>query len=194
LRFLAIAANRILGGPFKVAMFVMTAVVAAVSLVQAFPLEHKQNLAYDSLVARILASPDGKDSVYLIAGDAVHEGDFVASVAFQNPAADHIVIRSTKALAETDWGMTFYAPRFRSSAAMAAALNQSWVSLVVIQEDCPRPDVQMLRSAVSEFGWQPTPPQSAALVFRRTAQLPAGKIRVEVDMGSTLGKDLQASP
>lgn len=194
LRSLAIAANKILGGPLQVAVFVPTVLVAAVSVVQAFPLERKQNLAYEPLVARILASPEGIDPVYLIAGDALHEGDFIASVAFQDPAVDHIVVRSTKALAVTDWGMNSYRPRFQSSAEMAAALNKSWVSLVVIQQDCPRPDVRMLRSAMSEFGWQPVPAQSNLLVFRRSAAFPAGKITVDVDMGWTLGKDIQASP
>ena len=90
--------------------------------------------------------------------------------------------------------MAYYRPLFKSSTDMVAYLNQSWISLVVIQEDCARPDAEMLRAAMIESKWSQLPAPSGTLVYRRTTPLPPGQIRIRLDMRTKLGKYLEATP
>jgi hypothetical protein len=132
--------------------------------------------------------------VYLVGGDAEHEGSFIEDVAFDDQAAKHFVVRSTKALIKTDWSMSYYQPLYRSAADMAAFLNQSRISLVVVQEGLARPDLQMLSAAAVQAAWSPVPAPSGTLAWRRTTPLPPGEVRVSVDMRDKLGKYLSAGP
>jgi hypothetical protein len=194
LLFLAKAMNGVIAGSKRWAIVALAMLLAATSILHAWPLEHKRNLGYEPVVAGILSGPVGGKQVYLIAGDGDNEGDFIASVALRDPAATHIVLRSTKALAATDWNMHYYVNLFQSSTEMAAFLKNSWISLVVIQQDCLRPDVQMLRSAMDELKWVAVPAASGLLEYRRVTPLPPGPIRITVDMRESLGKELEATP
>jgi hypothetical protein len=173
---------------------ILAAFVGAASVVRTLPFAQKPRVTYEPYVAEILAGPDGNKPVYLIAGDEIHEGAFIASVALQDPAANHIVLRATKALAVTDWSMTYYEPLFRNTADMAAFLNRSWISLVIIQQDSVRPDVRMLHATMLESKWLPVWAPSGTLAYRRTAPLPSGTMTIRVDMRGSLGKYLEATP
>lgn len=193
LSFLArIAAALRLPPPVTVTALVMLA--AAASLMRALPLMRKPDLAYESLVGEILKGPDGDKLVYLVAGDAIHEGDFIASLAMREPAAKHIVLRSTKAFAKTDWPQSVYEPFVQSTAAMAAFLKESWISLVIIQEGGVRPDLDMLRTTMPDSGWLRVPAPAGTLVYRRTTPLPPGEITIRIDMRRKLGKYLTVTP
>jgi hypothetical protein len=180
--------------PLFAAIAMLALFVAAASLMRALPIRQKPNVAYESFVAGILAGADGARPVYLIGGDPDHEGGFIEDVALQEPAAKHIVLRATKALARTDWSTTYYEPLFKSTPEMAAFLNQSWISLVVLQEGAVRPDLQMLHATMLESRWTPLPAPSGTLAWRRTTPLPSGEIRVRIDMRESLGKVLEAAP
>jgi hypothetical protein len=168
--------------------------VAGAGLVQGWPLIDKSNVGYEPFVSEILSGPDGDNPVYLVAGDSSHEGSFITSLVLREPAARHIVLRSTKVLAKADWLVTRYEPLFSNASEMAAFLNESWISLVVIQEGASRPDVGMLRAAMPGSGWLPVSAPAGTLAYRRTTPLPAGEIRIRVDMRKKLGKYLEAIP
>ncbi|MGD0731339.1 MAG: glycosyltransferase family 39 protein [Terracidiphilus sp.] len=173
---------------------VMAGLVGAVSVGWALPLEKKPRVTYESFVAATLAGQDGNNLVYLVAGDPAHEGGFIASVALDDPAVKHFVLRATKTLGVTDWSMSHFDPVFHTTAEMADFLNRSWISLVVIQQDSERPDSKLLGATMLDSKWQPVAAPAGSLAYRRTAPLPQGAMTIRVDMRETMGKNLEAGP
>jgi hypothetical protein len=172
----------------------LAALMGAVSLIRALPLEQKPRVSYESFVATTLTGADGNNTVYLIAGDPTHEGAFIASLALLDPAAKHFVLRASKELAATDWSMSHFDPLFDNSAEMGAFLNRSWISLVIIQQDSERPDLQVLRATMLESKWLPVWSPSGSLAYRRPTPLPPGPMTIRVDMRESMGKYFEAGP
>ncbi len=171
---------------------ILVAGAAAVSLLQGLPLEKKPDLHYESLIKNILNGPDGGKQVYLIAGDQFREGAFIVSLALAERQPRHFAIRSTKAIAQGDWSKPLHPRlRFAGVAELDAYLKQSPISLIALQQDSVRPDVELLRTTVEKSDWQPVPGPPGTLLFRRTAPLPPGPLRVRVEMRGKLGKDLE---
>lgn len=95
------------------------------------------------------------DAVALIAGDALHEGSFIAEAALADPGLRGTVLRSSKALAVTDWDGHTYALRYPSAQQLNRFLDEQRVTLVVVQADeRSRAYVNGLREALrGNAGW-----------------------------------------
>jgi len=191
LHWIATRASSALQIRLDVTMPILAALAIAATLPVALPLRHKPNMFHEAFVREILAGEDGKKLVYLVAGDPTYEGEFIASAALQEPRAEHIVLRSTKALIRTGWSMRDVHPLFSNTSEMAAFLEQSWISLIVLQDGRARPDVEMLRSTVRESEWLQLPAPAGTLAYRRTSPLPAGEMKIRIDMRESLGKYLE---
>jgi len=194
MRKVASVASRAFGWRLRATAIALATLVIFASLVQAMRLKKEPRVAYTPFAASILAGQDGNRAVYLIAGDANYEGAFVEDFALLDPAADHFILRASKELILTNWSMNYYQPLFKSSAEMAAFLDQSWISLVVIQNDFQRPDVQMLRAAMLESHWQQVAAPGGTLAYRRITPLPQGEMRIRINMHDSLGRYIEATP
>ncbi len=163
---------------------------AAVCVFHGIPLRQKADNNYEAVVRRAMQGIDSNGIVYLIAGNPRSEGAFVAAADLADSPGRHIVLRSTKVLAKTDWSQSYYWPLFGSSGQIADYLEKSPISLVVLQNGTLyRPDLTMLKAALRDSPcWVELPPASHALLYRRTCPLPRGPITIRLDMGESLKK------
>ena len=92
--------------------------------------------------------------------------------------------------------MSYYQSLYRSVTDMAAFLNQSGISLVVVQEGLTMSgSADAERQRRVQATWAPvSAPSAGTLAWRRTTPLPPGEVRVSVDMRDKLGKYLSAGP
>jgi hypothetical protein len=74
--------------------------------------------------------------VYLVSGSAGAEGAFIAEIAMHDRRPRRVVIRASKAFAESDSNMTRYRLLFDTTAAMQRELKRLSVGLIVV-EDSP---------------------------------------------------------
>jgi hypothetical protein len=151
----------------------------------------KPNANYEAAVRQVLDGPDGLETVYLVAGNSLCEGAFIAGVDLADRPGRHIVLRSSKTLANSDWSGRYFVPLFQSPEAIAAFLEGSHISLVVI-DDTARSDVEMLHAALRQTpSWVELPSSSRASLYRRTTPLPPGPIKIRLDMRQSLKRDLE---
>lgn len=193
MRKVAGVASRAFGWRLRASAIALATLVLVVALAYALPLEKKPSAAYAPFAASILTGPDGNRAVYLIAGDADFEGAFVEDFALLDPAANHYILRASKELVLTNWSLSHYQPLFKDPAEMAAFLDQSWISLIVIQKDFERPDVQMLRTTMHELHWRQVSAPGGTLAYQRTTPLPQGKMRIRINMQNSLEKYIEAT-
>ena len=133
---------------------------------------------------------DAKNTVFLIAGDSICEGAFVSAVALLDDPGRHIVLRSTKVLAKTDWSMSYYELLFRTPQEVAAFLATSPVSFVILQGGLPAmPHVALLRDAVRGTpAWIELSRSPNVRIYRRTLPLPVGPVTIRLDMRDSLNR------
>jgi hypothetical protein len=87
-------------------------------------------------VARELLADGGlRDSVFLIASDAIGEGMFIQEVAMHEKRPGHIVLRASKALSESGWMGEGYASFFDTPDQLLEYLESVPVGVVVLEED-----------------------------------------------------------
>lgn len=151
----------------------------------------KPNVNYEAAVRQVLDGPDSQGIVYLVAGNSSCEGAFIAGVDLDDRPGRHIVLRSSKTLAMSDWSGHHFLPKFANPEAIASFLDASHISLVVI-DDTARSDVEMLQGALHLLtSWRELPSSSRVRIYRRTSPLPPGPIKVRLDMQQSLKRDLE---
>jgi hypothetical protein len=106
----------------------------------------KPDLGYHALVGSGLVAPH---HVSLVAGDGFHEGSFIAEMALRYPGDDYTVRRASKVLASSTWAGYHYKLLFLTPEAVAASLDASDVTLIVVQ-DRFRPHVGQLNQALDQ--------------------------------------------
>jgi hypothetical protein len=90
---------------------------------------------YPELVRELLAQPQFRNSVMLVAANAAREGAFIAEVAVAERRPDHFVMRASKALATSTWSGSHYRMRFSDPAQVADYLEGIPVGLVAVDSD-----------------------------------------------------------
>ena len=172
----------------------VAAIAAVGSIPYGLPLAHKVGLSGDAQAVQILSGPHRDQPVYLVAGDSAYEGALISSIAFRDPDHHHIVLRSSKELIHTNWSMSQLKAQFADAKSMSAYLDQSWISLALVEGGAVRPDVEMLREALGDAKWTPQPAPGGSTLYERSSPMPAGAMKVRVDMGHSLGKVLELDP
>ena len=133
--------------------------------------EKKPDPGYRNMIAGCLLCGH---EVGLVAGDARHEGALIAEASLSDPGRTHTVLRASKVLSQSSWSGYGYRPQFSSPSQVLAYLDQANVSVVVIQNQYSRTDVDQLRSALgaSDGDWvlmNGAFPAEGVTIFRRPA-------------------------
>jgi 4-amino-4-deoxy-L-arabinose transferase-like glycosyltransferase len=166
-----------------------------------FTLVVKPSDGYPALVRELLAKPEFRHSVMLVAADAAREGAFIAEVAVQERRPGHVVLRATKMLASSTWSGRQYRTRYDHPEDVGDFLESVPVGLVALDTDPTvpwRPHRQQLvealrqrpdRWALVNLGAYPN---SRLRVYRLAGHesRPAGKVRV--DMRPRLGRVIES--
>lgn len=192
-KWLATRISPVGGSSTRLAVGTIAILTAVPCALQGLPLLHKSDRAYEAVAERLMRGPDANSTVYLIAGDDRSEGAFVAATAFADDPGRHIVLRSSKVLAKSDWSGSYYLPLFSSSQQIATFLADSHISVIILQ-DGPlfRPDLTMLRAALRDTpAWVALPPSPHALLYRRDFPLPRGPLTIRLDMRESLKKFIE---
>jgi len=133
--------------------------------------------------------------ISLIAGDPLHEGAYIAEMDLADPLLHHVVLRGSKVLASSTWAGNQYRMRFDDAAQVAAYLDRSAVTLVILQNTGP-PHVAQLLQAVSgnSSAWRESEAETVlrnARVFVRVGPLPNARSPITIDMRDSLGEELR---
>jgi hypothetical protein len=133
--------------------------------------------------------------ISLIAGDPLHEGAYIAEMDLVDPLLHHVVLRGSKVLASSTWAGNQYRVRFDDAAQVAAYLDQSAVTLVILQTAGP-PHVAQLLQAVSgnASAWRESEAETVlhhARVFERIGPSPNARSPITIDMSDSLGEVLR---
>jgi hypothetical protein len=177
--------------PKPAAVAALAGGVLAVHLWSATPFPRKERLGYPELVESLLAGPDRNRRVYLVAGDALHEGSFIAEVLLRERPGGHIIVRASKALASTVWG-TQYELLVHSPGEAAEYLSASHIGVVVMQDTRTPAHMDFLQSALAgNAAWQPVAAPPGIRMYRRIEPEPPGPLRLRINMRGSLNRDIE---
>jgi 4-amino-4-deoxy-L-arabinose transferase-like glycosyltransferase len=132
----------------------------------------KSSPGYDTMLQAVFAAGD-PGRVFLVAGDAAHEGSLIAHLALREREPAHVVLRASRALASSDWLGSHYRAAFPNVEALSHSLDASPVALVVTQRLTKPLHMRQLDQALQPNGtvWRevqtPAIPPDTRL-FRRT--------------------------
>ena len=125
----------------------------------------------------------GSSGIFLVAGDAVPEGAFIAEIALHDQREDHIVLRASKMLANINWNFTVYQPLFSNPRDVASFLDQLHVTTVMVAYRSTRPHIAQLTEALIENPrvWKEEPSdQRFVRRFQRIGPVPAGAVHIRI--------------
>jgi hypothetical protein len=142
------------------------AVALCVLLAAAWGLEHaerKPDLNYHQLIANCILC---ESKVALIAADGLNEGAFIAEQSLADPARSHTILRGSKVLAHSTWAGRRYQMLFATDDALAAYLEKSGVSLVLVQrgDGVPQHVIQLRRTLTTARQWVLVPQSTVTTV------------------------------
>jgi hypothetical protein len=153
------------------------AVAMCVLLAAAWGLGHaerKPDLNYHQLIANGMLCGN---QVTLIAADGLNEGALIAEQSLADPARSHTILRGSKVLAHSTWAGHRYQMVYASDDALAAYLDRSDVSLVLVQRgEGVAPHVIQLRRMLTDapqWAIVPQSPVTPVEIFRKRAFLQA---------------------
>ena len=109
--------------------------------------EAKPDLGYRRMIENCLLC--GND-VVLIAGDERNEGGLIVEASLSDPDRVHTVMRASKSLAISGWLGWDRRLLFSSSSEVLHSLDQAHVSLILVQKECPYPQVAQLRTVLAQ--------------------------------------------
>jgi hypothetical protein len=136
--------------------------------VVAFDARHyskKPDLGYHIFASEALAQAH---TTSLIAGDAFHEGSYIAEMDLLDPRRAHTILRGTKMLSFSTWAGNFYRMRFASPSDVGGWLDKTDVTLVIVETTGPPHVVQLLESLRADPAhWRQLP----GAVFPRDVRL-----------------------
>jgi hypothetical protein len=156
----------------------------------ALPLTRKPDLGYHRMKG-------GIGRVDLIAGNALHEGAFIAEMALRDKGLSHFVVRGYKVLASASWLGSDYQLRYSTPAQVLAGLDQMRVETVLVEQASTLPHVVLLLDALRSPAWRDSHPDGlpqGVLAFDRTVQLEPGDPVIHLDMRNRLGRMLEVGP
>lgn len=113
----------------------VAAVVLAAAAVGAEAVRPKRPAGFIPVARDLLADERLRDSVLLIASDAIGEGMFIQEVAMHEERPGHIVLRASKVLSESGWMGEGYASFFDTPDQLLEYLESVPVGVVVLEED-----------------------------------------------------------
>lgn len=134
--------------------------------------------------------------IYLVAGDAVHEGALIAEVALADPQPQRFVLRASKVLSASSWAGRGYRLRFTTPDEVRKYLDDSHVGLIFAQQRSTPAHMLLLTRAVREEPQMWTQllisrPSGGFQVFRRAGPMPQGTPVIRIDMRDKLGRFLE---
>lgn len=167
---------------------------------ETFLVRAKPRYGHPQLVSELLARPQFRSSVFLVAGSASAEGAFVAEMAMHERRPGHIVLRASKMLASMTWAGGRYRALFPDAQAMAAYLESLPVGIVAFDTtpvDPPREHLRQLAEVLRRYPdrWESLnfneQSSSAVRAYRLVGHegKPVGKIRI--DLRKSLDKVLE---
>jgi hypothetical protein len=111
----------------------------------------KESHGFSELAAFLLGRESLADSVLLVSSDALGEGMFIAEIAMREKRPGHVVLRASKALAESGWMGEGYNSRFDTPEQLMEYLESVPVGLVVLDdaEATPPAHHRLLRELVA---------------------------------------------
>jgi len=150
----------------------VVAVFLCAAVVVAFDARHyskKPDLGYHIFASEALAQAH---TTSLIAGDAFHEGSYIAEMDLLDPRRAHTILRATKMLSLSTWAGNFYRMRFASPSELGAWLDNTDVTLVIVETTGPPHVVQLLEALRADAAhWRQLPgaafPRDVRLFERR---------------------------
>ena len=153
---------------------IAVAVVAALFFsLQTFAVQHEEHFGYMDAAQWIEARPEFRDSAVLVSSESDGEGMLISEVAMLAPKPPRIVLRGTKALAQSDWNGGHYESLFKTPAELTEFLKREHVRLVVM-------DDYLLRSPLPHHALILRAIQQLPAVWQLAAEIPGdrGKVRI----------------
>ncbi len=164
---------------------VLFVAVAGLFLVVTFRIPVRlQNAGYERVVKAITSQFQNVPPIYLIAADSIGEGSLIAEVALAEKRPRSIVLRGSKLLVHEDWLGRGTEDRFASLQATRSALDQTHVSVVIVDDTTPvaerRSYYDRLTAIVREGQWD----NLAPFAVMRSGRLYKNGLQVYVRRGS----------
>lgn len=128
-------------------------VLVAAMVMNADAMRPKEESGFIAVASDLVANPDLKGSVFLIASDAIGEGMFIEEVAMREKRPGHIVLRASKALSESGWMGEGYSCFFDTPEELMDYLESVPVGVLVLEEDAS-PDQahqRLLKQVVRQY-------------------------------------------
>jgi len=182
------------------------AIIVALVVAQSFTVPRKPHWGLDEAAHYLQANKDYAGAGFLIVANASGEGAFISEVVMHDARPDHVVLRSSKVLVNTNWFGTSYQPLYPDAEALRKFLDSAPVSAVVLDGRSPEADADAalqseyrLRQTVAQAlatdpNWRqaegfPSGDNAAPVqIFTRVGPQPAGD--VQLSMRYTLGSNL----
>lgn len=135
--------GRAVGAALVVAMGV-------VFLAEMFRVQRKESPHFAALLPQVAAIPTSSE--ILVSSDASGEGAFIAEVAMNELRPGHIIRRSSKLLAKSDWMGRGYALQFATVPELVAGLETARIRSVLVDGTMPRshrlPHHELMEAAI----------------------------------------------
>ena len=115
----------------------------------------KPDLGYHIFASEALAQAH---TTSLIAGDAFHEGSYIAEMDLLDSRRAHTILRATKMLSLSTWAGNFYRMRFASPSDAGGWLDKTDVTLVIVETTGPPHVFQLLEALRADAAhWRQLP-------------------------------------
>jgi hypothetical protein len=166
-----------------------------------FSIPRQQHHGFDE-IARLVETPEYKNSVILVASEADGEGMLIDEVAMREARPSHFVLRASKMLGQSDWNGLHYLPKYRTPEELMKFLDSIPVELVVIDNEpgsTAPPYYALLRQTIAAFPalWEHagTYPQAHGTgptidVYRLKSAAGRNPGKIRIDMPYTLGRSI----
>ncbi|MBV9122518.1 MAG: glycosyltransferase family 39 protein [Planctomycetes bacterium] len=110
----------------------VTLALALFFALENFALPKNAFYGFDPMADELLARPQFQDAVFLVASESRGEGAFIAAVAARESRPGHVVLRSSKLLANINWMGQGEANLYQTPDEVLHCLEQSAVEVVVV--------------------------------------------------------------
>ena len=106
----------------------------AVFAVQVFRIPHKPIRGFDDVAKSLEARRDLEGKIFLVSSESDGEGIFISAVALrENRPFEHIILRASKVLAQSDWSGARYQALFHTTGDLMRYLQSVPVRIVIVE-------------------------------------------------------------
>jgi hypothetical protein len=117
--------------PLRSRVLILFAIV--VFAATSFTIPKRTSYGFHQAVTHLMSMPQFADSIVLVSSETdTGEGIFVSEVAMSGSRDSHAVLRASKVLAEADWNVTYYKPKYSSPEALMTCLDDSPIRFIVV--------------------------------------------------------------